>query len=432
MPRHDRREPARRSFLKLGTAFGLSLSAVLRRQSAGAPTKPSRATAQNMILIWLGGGPATIDMWDMKPSASSMIRGEFQPISTTLPGLQICEHMPQLAKLMHKCTLIRSLKHAIPAHGPGSQYLITGNLPSAAVEYPSLGSVTAKMLDSLGGVPSYVTFGDPPSREAGYLGSAWNPFELDASLPQLPEGISLGADADLTAFQKRVRLRDLFDRQFDSRNADRVASGIDAFQQQAVDVLRQDTVRKALDIETVPDEVKQRYGTSTVGTNAIRARRLIEAGARFVTVGVDGWDTHVNNFTQLRTNLLPQLDKALAGLIFDLDRRGMLNETVVCCCGEFGRTPQVNASAGRDHWSSAMSLLLAGGGFREGYVHGATNPTGTEVSDSPLGPADLAATILSRLGIDPATHTQTSSGRTMPIVRNGRIVEDLLMPAHAT
>jgi hypothetical protein len=416
----------RRSFLRLGGVFGLSLAKILRAEARGQSAETGNVPARNMILIWLGGGPSTIDMWDMKPSAPDAIRGEFQRIQTTVPGLQICEHLPEMAKSMDKCTLIRSLKHSIPAHGPGSQYLMTGHLPSAATEYPSLGSVTVRMLDSVGGVPPYITFGGPPYQGAGYLGAECNPFELDEAFRELPRGVSLGADVDIESFEERVRLRNIFDRRFDALNEDRIARGLDTFQHQAVDVLRQDAIRKSLDVESVSEEDKQRYGSSAVGINSLRARRLIEAGVRFVTVGTDGWDTHVNNFTTLRNNLLPQLDKALSALISDLERRGILDETIVCCCGEFGRTPQINGNKGRDHWSSAMSLVVAGGGFCKGYCHGATNEFGTTVTSGAMTPADLAATLLSRLGIDPASIIHTLSGRTMPLIRDGRLVEKLV------
>lgn len=419
-----RSTPSRRSFLQVGGLLGLTLPKLLRAEAA-TPSAKNHRPAKNMIMIWLDGGPSTVDMWDLKPNAPESIRGEFAAISTSVAGLPICEHLPGMAKVMHKCTIIRSLKHNIPAHGPGSQYVMTGHLPSAVTEYPSLGSVTARMRESAGGIPPYVTFGNPPYRGAGYLGSAWNAFELGADARTLPDGVSLGAEADMVAFERRIKLRNVFDHRFDDRKADRIAQGLGAFQQQAVDVLRRDSIRRAIDIETTDDTQRELYGATTIGLNAIRARRLVESGVRFVTIGMSGWDTHVNNFTTLRNNLLPQLDKALAGLIFDLDRRGMLDDTIVCCCGEFGRTPQVNETAGRDHWSSAMSLLLAGGGIREGFVHGATDKWGMTVTDNPMNPADLAATLLWRLGIDPTTVTRTPSGRTMPIVRDGTIVADL-------
>lgn len=407
--------------------MGLSLPTLLNAEAATSKDRGSRKPARNMILLWLRGGPATIDMWDLKPQAPDAVRGEFAPTSTSVSGLQICEHLPEMAKIMHKCALIRSLKHSIPAHGPGSQYVMTGHLPSAAIEYPSLGSMTARMLESDDGIPPYVTFGDPPSHGAGYLGSAWNAFELDAAMREMPRGVSLGADANMAAFDKRVRLRDVFDERFDDRNADGVARGLSAFQMQAVDVLKKDSLRRALDIESASEAVRSRYGASTVGLNSLRARRLVESGVRFVTVAMDGWDTHVNNFTTLRSRLLPQLDKALASLIFDLAQRGLLDDTIVCCCGEFGRTPQINGTAGRDHWSSAMSLLVAGGGVKPGFVHGATDALGGAVTEGVMSPGDLAATLLWGLGIDPAATIRTPSGRTMRIIRDGNVVRKLFV-----
>jgi uncharacterized protein (DUF1501 family) len=198
------------------------------------------------------------------------------------------------------------------------------------------------------------------------------------------------------------------------------------FQDKAVQVLREDSIRRALDIELEQAEVRERYGDRTrFGQNVLKARRLIEAGARFVTVGFSGWDTHVNNFPQLRTNLLPQLDRALSALVSDLDERGLLESTIVCCCGEFGRTPLVNGAAGRDHWSRAFSVLLAGGGFRSGVVHGATDQNGGEPIADACTPADLFATLLNALGIDHKTVVTTVSGRPMQLVQEARLLHEI-------
>lgn len=414
----------RRSFLQVGGLLGLSFPQLLRAEAL--QTKATRKSAKNVIQIWLSGGPSTIDMWDMKPDAPQAVRGEFQSIETSVPGLRICEHLPEMAKVMHHCSLIRSLKHSIPAHGPGSQYVITGHLPSASTVYPSLGSVTARMLGAQTGIPPYVAFGGPAARGAGYLGSAWNPFEVDETSGAVPMGVTLGDEGDMDAFKRRVALRNAFDHRFDALNSDRIAGGLAVFQQQAVEVLQRDSIRKALDLGTIPVKTVERYGSAEIGRNALRARRLAEAGVRFVTVSMEGWDTHVNNFTALRNSLLPQLDRALSSLIEDLQQRGMLGDTIICCLGEFGRTPQINGTKGRDHWPGAMSLVIAGGGFKPGLVYGSTDSSGMSVTEGAMTPADLAATILNQLGIDPHLSTTTASGRTMPIVRDSRILSDLV------
>lgn len=417
----------RRSFLRIGTAslMGLTLPRLLRAESNSTPT--GSGLAKNVILIWLDGGPSTIDMWDPKPEAIEGIRGEFATIATSVPGVQICEHLPKVAQVLDRCTLLRSVTHGIPAHGPGAQYVLTGRLPAAATEYPSLGSVTAYSLRSESAVPAYVAFRNPNAGKAGHLGSAWNPFELDEEVGALPSGVSLGDDADREAFATRVQLRSQFDRRFDRFARDPLADGLNKFQQQAVDVLHKDLIRKALDVEQEPQERRESFGLrSPLGRNCLRACRLIEAGARFVTVGTTGWDTHANNFRELRNRLLPQLDRAIAALIAELESRGLLSTTIVCCCGEFGRTPNINDNAGRDHWSRAMSVLLAGGGFKAGYVHGATDSHGGEPIDGGCSPADLAATILQRLGIAPTSILKSSSGREMPIVPGGREIAAVL------
>ncbi len=414
---------SRRNFLRLGSAGALlTLSGVLRAESTSADER----TGKNVILIWLGGGPSTIDMWDPKPEAPDYIRGEFASIATSIPGVQFSEHLPKMAAILDRCTLVRSVQHSIPAHEPGSRYMLTGHLPSAATEYPALGSVAAQLLPPRAALPAYVAFNPPTEAGAGYLGSARRPFSLAEEMRELPSGISLGDNVDPAEFAARVTLRRAFDKRFDALQRDLVVSGLDTFQQQAIDVLQKDSIRRALNIDQEPPEVLARYGQrSPLGRNALRACRLVEAGARFVTVGTSGWDTHSNNFGELRTSLLPQLDQAFAALVGELDERGLLASTVVYCCGEFGRTPQINGTAGRDHWARAMSALLAGGGFHAGLVYGATDPHGGEPIEGTCSPADLTATVMQCLGIDPQSLITTPSGREMPILRQGRVLTEL-------
>ncbi|TWU00981.1 DUF1501 domain-containing protein [Stieleria varia] len=412
---------SRRSALYVGTTavFGHQLSAAVSALAANRSGK-----AKNVILLWLDGGPSTIDMWDLKPDAPDQIRGEFKPIPTSASGVQICEHFPELAKVMDRCLLIRSITHSIPAHGPGTQYLMTGRLPSAALQHPSVGSLVASQLsDDRASLPPYVTFAAPQGAGAGFLGSAWNPFDLDADARELPRGVSLNrsddasdAERQLKQFQKRLALRKQFDSGFDRLNQDEVVEGLNRFSQQAIDVLSKDSVRGALDLEKENATRRDRFGAGSLGRNSLRACRLIEAGARFVTVTFGGWDTHQGNFTALRQNLLPQLDKTLSVLILDLEERGLLDSTIVHCVGEFGRTPVVNGGGGRDHHSLAMTALLAGGGFPAGSIIGATDQEGYEPIESPCSPTKLTATILHQLGIDGNTQVQTPSGRNVRLI----------------
>jgi hypothetical protein len=419
----------RRDFLTVGAAglLGLTLPDLLR-----AEARPGRRQrAQGVIQVWLGGGPATIDMWDLKPEAPEYIRGEFQPIRTRAPGIQICEHLPRLAEGMDGGTLVRSLHHNIPAHGPGTVYMATGHPPAAALEFPSLGALAARLLPAAAGVPPYLLFSNTGgySGGAGYLGPGYNPFAVEVSprggRPRL-DGISLPDGFTVGQLDRRERLRRRFDARLRALDDADVPASLDRFQQQALDILRSDRTRRAFDLEAEPRSVRESYGTGPFAQSVLTARRLIEAGARFVTVGLGGWDTHGNNFGTLRTQLLPQLDRALAALVSDLASRRLLERTIVYCAGEFGRTPGINGGAGRDHWARAMAVFLAGGGFRSGYAHGSTDRLGGDPDRAPCSPADLSATIFHALGFEPGHEVQTASGRRMPLFRDGRVIEALL------
>ena len=423
----------RRDFLAAGAAslFGLSLADLLRAQASGAPAAPRRP-ATGMIQIWLSGGPATIDMWDLKPDAPAEIRGEFRPIATASPGVAITEHMPRLAAMMDHCALVRSLGHTITAHGPGTTYLSTGNRPSPALEYPALGSLVARLLPPRRGVPPYMTFA--ALREglagagAGYLGPAYGPFEVEGELVRgelQAHGISLPSRFSLSDLESREALRRRFDHGLRALEATDSLAGLDRFHRQAIEILQSDRVRFALDLDREPDIVRDTYGRSSLGQGALAARRLIEAGARVVTLGVGGWDTHGDNFRALRDRLLPPLDKALAALIRDLNSRGLLDETIVFCAGEFGRTPRVNGTAGRDHWAQSMAVLLAGGGIPGGVVLGATDDRGMAPCRNACSPDDLAATIFQRMGFGPGHEVQSASGRPVQIFRDGRCLQAL-------
>ncbi len=423
----------RRDFLTAGALglFGLALPDILKAEAAGDTANVQRpATA--VIQIWLAGGPATIDMWDLKPDAPEEIRGEFRPIETTAPGVSLTEHMPRLAMMMDHCALVRSLGHAITAHGPGTTYMATGNRPSPALDYPPLGSLAARVLPPRQGVPPYVTFAalreGAAQAGAGYLGPAFGPFEIEgepvrgtfrAQGVSLPNGFSPG---DL---ESREALRRRFDRGLRALESSDALKGLDRFHRQALEILHSNRIQNALDLARETDVLRDDYGRSPLGQGALAARRLIEAGARFVTLGFGGWDTHGDNFRALRNRLLPPLDKALAALIRDLNSRGLLDETIVVCAGEFGRTPRVNGNAGRDHWSRSMAVLLAGGGIPGGSVFGATDERGMAPTKDACSPDDLAATIFRRLGFDPRHEVQSASGRPIPIFREGRCLEAL-------
>jgi hypothetical protein len=427
----------RRDFLKVGAAgiLGLGLADALRAKAFSGGVSPApggQRPATGVIQIWLSGGPATIDMWDPKPDAPEEIRGDFGAIATAAPGVALGEHLPRTAKVMDRCVVVRSLGHTITAHGPGTVYVSTGNRPSAALEYPALGSIAAKVLPARPGIPPFVTFsalGEGAYTGTGYLGPEVGPFpiegdpgrgSLEAKGVSLPPGVSLRDLAD------RDGLRSKFDGGLRALDATDALAGLDGFHRQAVEILRSDRVRSALDLGRESDALRDEYGRTPLGQGALAARRLIEAGARFVTLGFGGWDTHGNNFGTLRDRLLPPLDRAFAALVRDLESRGLLDETIVVCVGEFGRTPRVNGTAGRDHWARTMAALLAGGGLPGGTAYGATDARGMAPRSEACSPDDLAATILGRLGLRPGHELMTSGGRPMAIFREGRCLPGLI------
>jgi hypothetical protein len=435
----------RRELLRIGAAglcgLGLpqflELDALARAASADSRRQPQ---AQSVILIWLTGGPPTIDMWDMKPDAPENIRGEFKPIDTKAKGLRICEHLPKMAHVLDKCTVVRSLAHTIPEHGLAKTIMTTGHQPNPVLHYPILGSLVARLATTERGTPPFVVFPDKFASGvggvAGYLGSAYDPFELEVTVVRVnpieaavdARGVMLPTGFTLEQLENRNGLMQSIDRVFEA--ADRqtdVANGLDAFHQRALDILRSSRTRDALDLSREKEALRDRYGQTLFGQGCLAARRLVEAGVRFVTVESQGnWDTHADNFSALRTQLLPRLDQTLSALIQDLDDRGLLDSTIVYCAGDFGRTPKINKRAGRDHWARSMAVVLAGGGFKHGYVHGATDAEGMVPSADPCKPADIAATIFKQLGIDPHQELQTSNGRPVQLFREGHVLTGLV------
>lgn len=429
----------RRGFLRVGAAglFGLGLPQLLRLEARARGA--GRPRVRSVILVWLGGGPSHLDTWDLKPDAPEGVRGEFRPVDTRARGVRICEHLPKMAAVMGKCTLVRSLAHTIPEHRLATAFLTTGNRPTPVLRYPALGSVVARLAPAERGAPPFVAF---PNRSydvdavAGYLGPAYDPFELEVTAAR-PDpapaavdarGVTLPAGFTVERLDDRAGLMRRLDRTFEAADyKGELTDGLDAFHRQALDILRSPRVREALDLGREKNALRDRYGRTPFGQGCLAARRLVEAGVRFVSVSSrSNWDTHTDNFTALRTQLLPGLDQTLSALIGDLDDRGLLESTVVYCAGEFGRTPQINKAAGRDHWARAMSVLLAGGEFKRGYVHGRTDARGAVPDADPCTPDDIAATIVGQLGIDPHRELQTPSGRPVLLFRDGRVLSGLV------
>jgi len=414
----------RRDFLRIGSlgALGISLDGLLR---AGAQRDIS------CILLWQSGGCGHLDTFDLKPDAPKEIRGEFKPISTNVPGIQICEHLPFTAKQADKFTILRSMKSRENNHERAINYLLTGYLPLPTLEFPSVGSVISKELGSRNGLPPYVAVPNTfPSYGAGYLGGSYNPFiagDPNVSGYQARD-LTLPADVDWTRVGNRNFLLKQMDAKFRAIEASTDMAAMDSFYQKAYDLLKSPAARKAFDIGAEPESLRERYGRTPVGQGALLARRLVESGVRFVTVA-KGWlnyDTHGDNFNAMKKALLPEFDRAFAGLLEDLHERGMLDTTLVIAMGEFGRTPKVNEAAGRDHHSKAWSIALAGAGIPGGRVLGATDKNGVQVTDLPVEPEDLLFTIYTLFGVDPAREYQTPIGRPVKPVNGGHLIPGLL------
>lgn len=430
---------SRRDFLHLGvlTSFGISLPGLLRMQAAAAEPGKGSPRAKSCILIWLDGGPSHLDMFDLKPEAPSEVRSQFKAIKTAVSGVQICEHLQRTAAVMKDVALIRSLTHELGNHDTGARFLLTGHRPTPALEYPSLGSLVSHAAGQGGTMPPYVAIphdgvgGDSPAARSGYLPGAFaafstgrDPSRVDGL--QLPEGVG---------FERSERRRAMLEKMDDlSRQMDQDAgtASRDAFYDQAWRLLSSPEAKAAFDLSRESPQTRERYGNGNIGGGCLLARRLVEAGSRFVTVVDPGWDMHNQIFRELPdsrfpgSGKLPALDRAYAALLIDLRERGLLESTLVVLMGEFGRTPKLNALGGRDHWPRAGSVLLAGGGVRGGQVIGATNGFGEFPVDRPVGPPDLAFSILKLLGVDPTAELMTPGGRPMKIMGEGSFINELV------
>jgi hypothetical protein len=430
---------SRRDFLHLGvlSSFGLSLPGLLRMQAAAAETVKTAARAKSCILIWLDGGPSHLDLFDPKPDAPSEVRSQFKAIGTAVPGVQICEHLPRTAALMNEVALIRSLTHELGNHDTGSRFLLTGHRPLPAMEHPSLGSLVSHAAGAGGTMPPYVAIphdgvgGDSNAARSGYLPGAFaafstgrDPSRVDGL--QLPDGVSFERGARRHAMLEKM---DALSRQVEQGpgTADR-----DAYYEQAWRLLSSPEAKAAFDLSREAPKNRERYGPANIGAGCLLARRLVEAGSRFVTVVDPGWDMHQQIFRELPdsrfpgSGKLPSLDRAYAALLTDLRERGLLESTLVVLMGEFGRTPKLNALGGRDHWPRAGSVLMAGGGVRGGQVIGATNGFGEFPVDRPVGPPDLACSILKLLGVDTGAELVTPAGRPMKVMADGSFIRELV------
>lgn len=434
---------SRRDFIHLGAAglfgLGLNVPTMLRAQErARAAGQPTREVS--LIYLFLKGGLSTIDTFDLKPDAPAEFRGEFNPIATSVPGIQVCEHLPRVAQQMNRFSLIRSFRHHNSDHGPADHYMLTGYFPQAGFnpnlspnnQRPSFGSVIARKLGPRGGVPAYLCLPQMhASSGPAYLGSTVAPFVIDAdpNAPNfsVPDIVPPPALATNRLENRRELLRQL-DRYQDSveRTANHHARSVSDYQREAFNLMVSPDARRAFDLQAEPARLRDEYGRHTLGQSCLMARRLVEAGVRCVTIDHTNWDTHDNNFLTLRRELLPALDTGLSTLFRDLADRGLLERTLVIVSGEFGRTPRINRNAGRDHWGPAFTVAVGGGGIQGGRVVGASDARAERPANSPYGPEDLAATLYQLMGIDIREEFYTPEGRPVPIVHNGRVVRELV------
>lgn len=427
----------RRHVLRVGSlAVGqLTLGELFRRRAQAAPTSPQESDTA-VIQLFLGGGPSQLDTFDLKPAAPPDIRGEFHEIATSVPGIRICEHLPRLAASMERFSVVRSVSHDNASHLPSSHLMQTGYVVPDAISgrnaNPSTGSVVSRVRGPLsGGLPSYVAV--PRGQAfagAGYLGAAYNPFTTDVE-PNADDFKvrDLQTPASLTSLRvdrRRGLLQQLDNLRRDLDSSGQVA-GMDAFYQQAMDLITSPKALAAFDIRQEPDAVRERYGRTSLGQNLLLARRLVEAGVSFVScLSGGGWDTHVDNFGEQKNVLLPRFDRALSALLADLHERSLDRRVLVNVMGEFGRTPQINKDAGRDHWPGAFCVLFAGGGLKMGQMIGTTDRQGAFPTSQPYAPGDVLATIYRVLGIDWNAEFNDHAGRPVKILREGTPIPDLV------
>ena len=422
---------SRKRLLQIGvtSALGWSLTDLASASKSVSPL--GIQPAESLILIWLDGGLSHIDSFDPKPAAPSEIRGPFAGINTSVTGVQLSEHLPMLAARLKHCTLIRSLTHELGNHDTGGHFVLTGHRANPALNPPSIGSLIANRHLGRGGMPAYSTLGRMQDfLGAGYLPQSTRPF---AVTPGSSQGATLlGPDG---------KVDDVWERRLSTLSSlTKLATGLDSgiitpgdhATARAVGMLTSPSVLSAFQVDNEPMGLRQRYGNSALGRNLMLARRLTGAGCRVVQVVDTGYDTHVDIHRELPdarfpgSGKLPNLDKGVSALLDDLIQSGRINSTVVAVVSEFGRTPKINASAGRDHWPRAGSVLLAGGPFARGLVYGETDARGESPINAAVSPADVAATLLAAFGIDPGETVRTPDGRPVQRIAGGSVIERLI------
>lgn len=433
----------RRDLLHVGglSAFGLGVTDWFRAKESLASADPvaginSEAQAKSCILIWLDGGPSHLDLFDLKPNAPQEIRGPFSPIATNVTGIEICEQLPRTAAMMDKLAVIRSMTSPLGEHNFASHYLLTGYKPNRALTYPGLPCVQRHLSQSNSALPTNIAIEKPNAMiGCGYLPESTMPFIVqgDPSRPefrvkdlQLPDGITS------TRLQRRREFRNAVDA-FSHQTQQQAQLGhTDSAFDQAFRLVQSSAARSAFDLQQESQRDRDRYGRHLIGHGCLMARRLVEAGVKFVTVTDRGWDTHEDIYLRLKEGFtggtagkIPKLDQAYSALLNDLSERGLLESTLVILMGEFGRTPKLNPRGGRDHWPGAFSVALAGGGVIGGQVIGASDAHGERPAERPISPADLVRTLYHLVGIDGDIVLNTPDGRPVQVNRDGSVIHEV-------
>ncbi|GAB4141083.1 MAG: DUF1501 domain-containing protein [Planctomycetaceae bacterium] len=435
-PNGHRKGWPRREFLRVGSLAGLSLAEVLRLQQICAD-ETKKQTDINCIFLFVVGGMPQQDMWDLKPDAPAEIRGDFKPIKTAVPGIQISDVLPKIATVTDKFAILRSMTHTDSDHGRGFHIMMTGKKAGVGDfngnqnnnQHPCFGSMVARLakpgpLPPYISVPNFLNSGGP-----SFLGAGYGPFVIEAD-PAAPEfavrDITLPAKVTVSRSRRRREALRAFNR-FE-RSGERISKqirSVDEFYKKAYGLMTSKKAKEAFDISRESEKTRQTYGMTSVGQCCLLARRMVEAGSRFVSIENGHWDTHRKNTYSLRKLLCPSFDQAVPALLNDLSDRGMLDNTLVVITTEFGRTPRINQLQGRDHWPNAFSILMAGAGVKPGQVIGKTDKQAAEVTDRPITPQDLAATILKVMGINHEKILHTPLGRPVRLVEGGKPVHEL-------
>lgn len=410
----------RRHFMShLAGASAMTIPALTLGHTLKTHAQELKKNRKSAILLWMSGGPSTMDIWDLKPGANT--GGEFRPISTS-GDAQISEHMPMTAKQMHNMAIIRSMSTREADHGRGRYYMHTGYVPNPNIEHPSYGAVIShETIDQRPEleIPPFVTVGGG-SAGPGFLGMAWAPFAVSSTgqIRNLKMGLK-----DNRLMQRMATLK-LVEQGFIKENRGQAASDHQNILKKTLALMTSDQMN-AFKVAEEPQEVRERYGETNFGRGCLMARRLVETGVPFIEVDLGGWDMHQNIFQTLSTNKLPELDRAMSALSEDLEQRGLLEDTAIIWMGEFSRTPRINGNTGRDHWARSWSVVVGGGGMNGGIAVGATNADGTRVETEPYTSQDVMASVCKALGISLETTFTSRSGRPMKIANSGKVIKEL-------